>query len=150
MAFFKVRKGNYVSSDGVTHKQGEVFESYLPLDRKFKNSFEVVGSMPVQAPILPVQPYVAAPSQNVPPTAGSTPTGGSSAPDVPPAAPVDPANRGKEVTESFKLAVDEDFQVFKTKLGYDVYDRDVPTKPINPAPVKRGDVTDVIKQALGR
>ncbi len=56
--------------------------------------------------------------------------------------------RGRLVTETFKIAVDEDFLVFRKAGRYHIYDVDNPMTDLTPDGVKRAEVELFIRQKV--
>lgn len=152
MAKFKLTSGVFVYHQQ-RYKAGDVLEADRDLCRVFPNKFVAVSEEEAQARNKAGKPSSVPAGQKSPPesTAGSTapvdpPAAPPAAPPPPPPPPAVP--EGKNVTADFESAVDEDFRVYKVKDGFNVYDADDLSAPVNEKPVKKAEVEGVIKAKL--
>ena len=148
MAKFTVLCRNYVDGDGVKYERGSVVESPHPLDKMFRGGFRRQdGATKVKAPVVEAVPSVPSETEplkvapkavvkEVPPTRVRE--------ERPPA-----LERGRKVTRSFPLAVDEDYHVFKRDGKYFVYDVDEMESPINSEGLQKDEVDACIRKARG-
>ena len=111
MAKFKLLGGSFVDR-GRTYKMGDIIDSPTDLRRAFRCMFQMIEE-------YTAAPAPAAPVPEAPSTAPAEkgPTGANVAAKGGTPASTKPAPRGgKDVTKTFPLAVDEDFQVYKKGL----------------------------------
>ncbi len=135
--FFKLKPGcgnhSETGPDGkpVVYTQGDVIESDHDLEAMFAGKFErvQVGDVkdadpdPEEDPTLPPPP--------------------------PPSTEPVENPLGKDRTEKFPKAAEEDFMVFyKRGKGFSVVEADEPTVPLNEDPLKKDEVADFIDEYL--
>ena len=121
--------GQHTQIDGTVVATGETFvDADDDLCSKFSGKFEVVARLEAQGPLQ-------APPATDPPKTGTDPT----KPDT------DHSEAdGKDVTEEFPIAGEHNLKVVKVKKGWIVYDSE--GGPINDAPLKKGEIEDVINE----
>lgn len=158
---FRILSGAH-EQNGKLYHRGDVVESPYDLVALFVNKFERLPDAPAPAPVPSPTPAPSAVAKAVsrsteplsPATQGqSTPPAGkpaetsknTTAEDV----EKDPVPEGKEVTNSFRKAREQDYRVWKRDGLYFIYDVDNLYKPINPdGAASRADVDAVVEAAV--
>ncbi len=146
MAKYRVIIGQHVQ-DGRSYNAGDVIESDVNLSAVFRGKFELVQEplLTVAAPApTPEKKQEKEPEPEPEPDADEQDAEGEEAKEEEESEPLE----GKDVTASFKIAVDEDFQVIENEQGFWVYDADEPDTVLNKEALKKTQVRSFIRNHL--
>lgn len=167
---FEILNGSH-SQSGRLYRKGDVVESSTDLTVQFVNKFQKVTDgravskgvvLNSSQPALSAAEKKAGKEQKPSDAAGDEKeiiepgaqadkldTSGSSSDATGSSESGDAAPKGKDVTDQFPEAVEQEFKVYKDKSGYRVYDGDDMSKPINDESIeKKSGVKKAIKAAL--
>jgi hypothetical protein len=151
MEAYKLLAGSFAWG-GKTYKRGDVIPGRgANLKALFPSQFQTVDEQvvePIPPPVkkpeaLKTEKPAMVPMTEVPKPPKETKPEGK----VVLAEPED-SKKGRDVTQRFPLAVENDFIVLRVTEGYLVYDEDDLSKSMNEKPVKKNEVTGVIRKAL--
>lgn len=142
MAWFKV-VANKIKCDGAVHLKGEMFESFLDLDKRaFKGIVERIDPAIAQ-PLPPPPPVVKQAVKPVVQPPSELPSEKEESRESPPTSPV----LGDDVTELFPSAEPEGYKVFLKDDLYFVQDPEVSSDDfLNPQGLKKSKVNDFIRK----
>lgn len=150
MPKYQVLEGSHYH-DGRLHGKGDVIQTNVDLIAQFPNKFLKVGDStpPTNSPA----PLVLGPAgshgvdeSKLPPKDLAL-TSEKPKPEKKGATKSE-APKGKDVTDKFPDAAEEDFKVFKNEGQYFVYDADDLSQPKNEQGVDKAGVAGVVKKAL--
>jgi hypothetical protein len=164
---FRVLDGCHIHSDGRSYAKGDVVESFYDLSKQLMNKFVLVNdSEPLSPGAKSIADISERPRNELPPL---PPPGSPLANPVVPLVTssakmvenVVPSKRtsqkssgkhealsGKNMTNRFPKAAEEDFIVYKHDGVYFVFDEDDATRPINEVGVEKKFVDSIIEGAL--